>query len=51
MFAGAGQVVVWRHEAHHRGQLYLMLALRGVKTPPIYELTEEEVAARGAQQL
>jgi len=34
------------HEAHHRGQLYLMLALRGVPTPPIYGLTSEEVLAR-----
>jgi uncharacterized damage-inducible protein DinB len=34
------------HEAHHRGQIYLMLALRGVKTPPIYGLTSEEVIAR-----
>lgn len=34
------------HEAHHRGQLYMMLALRDVTTPPIYGLTEEEVAAR-----
>lgn len=31
------------HEAHHRGQLYLMLALRDVPTPPIYGLTAEEV--------
>src|SRR5690349_13483340 len=38
------------HEAHHRGQLYLMLSLRGVKTPPIYGLTEEEVAARSVAQ-
>lgn len=36
------------HEAHHRGQLYMMLGLRGVKTPPIYGLTEEEVAARAS---
>ena len=36
------------HEAHHRGQLYLMLALRGVPTPPIFGLTAEEVAARAA---
>lgn len=36
------------HEAHHRGQLYLMLGLLGVKTPPIYGLTEEEVLARSA---
>jgi uncharacterized damage-inducible protein DinB len=34
------------HEAHHRGQLYLMLALRGVATPPIFGLTSEEVRAR-----
>jgi uncharacterized damage-inducible protein DinB len=31
------------HEAHHRGQLYFILGLRGVKTPPIYGLTAEEV--------
>ena len=36
------------HEAHHRGQLYLMLALRGVPTPPIFGLTAEEVQARSA---
>ncbi len=34
------------HEAHHRGQLYLLLGLSGVKTPPIYGLSEEEVLAR-----
>ena len=34
------------HEAHHRGQLYLMLGMRGVTTPPIYGLTSEDVAAR-----
>jgi uncharacterized damage-inducible protein DinB len=34
------------HEAHHRGQLYLMLAMRGVATPPIFGLTSEEVHAR-----
>jgi uncharacterized damage-inducible protein DinB len=36
------------HEAHHRGQLYLMLGLLGVATPPIFGLTEEEVRARSA---
>lgn len=46
-------VTVWKllramieHEVHHRGQLYLMLSLRGVATPPIFGLTEEEVTAR-----
>jgi uncharacterized damage-inducible protein DinB len=34
------------HEAHHRGQLYLMLGMLGVTTPPLYGLTEEEVRAR-----
>lgn len=34
------------HESHHRGQLYFMLGLLGVPTPPIFGLTEEEVAAR-----
>ena len=34
------------HEAHHRGQIYLMLGLRGVPTPPLYGLTSEEVIAR-----
>jgi uncharacterized damage-inducible protein DinB len=34
------------HEAHHRGQLYLMLGMLGVTTPSLYGLTEEEVRAR-----
>ena len=34
------------HEAHHRGQIYLMLGMRGVVTPPIYGLTAEEVQAK-----
>lgn len=34
------------HEAHHRGQLYLMLSMVGVNTPPLYGLTEEEVQRR-----
>lgn len=33
------------HEAHHRGQLYLMLGLRGVSVPQLYGLTEEAVLA------
>jgi uncharacterized damage-inducible protein DinB len=35
------------HEAHHRGQLYLMLAMLEVETPPLYGLTAEQVAERG----
>jgi len=36
------------HEAHHRGQIYLMLGLLNVPTPPLYGLTSEEVEARSA---
>jgi uncharacterized damage-inducible protein DinB len=37
------------HEAHHRGQMYLMLGLLGVETPPLYGLNEQEVLARARQ--
>lgn len=31
------------HEIHHRGQLYLMLKMIDVSTPPIFGLTSEEL--------
>jgi uncharacterized damage-inducible protein DinB len=34
------------HEIHHRGQLYLMLGMLGVKTPSLYGLTEEQLRER-----
>jgi len=34
------------HEIHHRGQLYLMLSMLGVTTPPLYGLTEEQLRER-----
>jgi uncharacterized damage-inducible protein DinB len=34
------------HEVHHRGQIYLILGLLGVTTPPLYGLTEPQVRAR-----
>jgi len=34
------------HEIHHRGQIYLYLAMIDVPTPPLYGLTSEEVRAR-----
>ncbi len=50
-------ITVWKwlralieHEAHHRGQLYLMLGLRGVTTPHLYGLSAEEVQARSLPQ-
>ena len=36
------------HEVHHRGQIYLMLGMLGVETPPLYGLTEEEVRERSS---
>jgi uncharacterized damage-inducible protein DinB len=38
------------HEVHHRGQLYLMLAMLGVRTPPIYGLTSEQVRERSVHE-
>lgn len=38
------------HEAHHRGQLYMMASMRGLRIPPLYGLTEEEVLARSPSQ-
>jgi uncharacterized damage-inducible protein DinB len=50
---GGASLAAWKwlrsmveHEAHHRGQIYTMLRMLGVATPPLYGLTEEEVARR-----
>lgn len=37
------------HEVHHRGQIYLMLRLLEVPTPPLYGLTSEEVRERSVR--
>lgn len=37
------------HEVHHRGQIYLMLGMLGVETPPLYGLTAEEVLERSQE--
>ena len=34
------------HEIHHRGQLYTMLGMLNVPTPPLYGLTSDDVKAR-----
>lgn len=46
-------ITVWKwlramveHEVHHRGQIYLMLGMLDIPTPPMYGLTSEEVRAR-----
>jgi uncharacterized damage-inducible protein DinB len=54
---GGASMAAWKwlramceHEAHHRGQLYLMLRLCGIETPPIFGMTSEAVGARGQRQ-
>ena len=54
--AGA-PITIWKwlramveHEVHHRGQIYLMLAMIGVETPPLFGLTSEEVKSRSASR-
>jgi uncharacterized damage-inducible protein DinB len=36
------------HEIHHRGQIYTMLGVLGVATPPLYGMTSEQVRERSA---
>lgn len=50
---GQVDITLWKwlramveHEVHHRGQLYMYLNMLGTKTPPMFGLTSEEVAAR-----
>lgn len=53
---GGAPITVWKwlramveHEIHHRGQLYLYLAMLDITVPPIYGLTSEEVLSRSSQ--
>ncbi len=51
VFAADGsQISMWKllrsmieHEAHHRGEMYVYLGMLGVKVPPLYGMTSEEV--------
>ena len=36
------------HEIHHRGEIYACLGMLGVKTPPLYGMTSEELRAAAA---
>ncbi len=52
---GGGTITTWKwmrlwieHEIHHRGQIYYMLGMLGVSTPPIFGLTSEQVIERSA---
>jgi uncharacterized damage-inducible protein DinB len=53
MTVGGMEITVWKwlrlmveHEVHHRGQLYELLGQLAVATPPLYPLTEPQVAER-----
>ena len=53
---GGASIPVWKwlrsmveHEIHHRGQIYLMLRVIGVSTPPLYGLTSEQVRERSLE--
>lgn len=48
------EISIWKwlramseHEIHHRGQLYIYLAMLNIKTPPVFGLTEPELASKG----
>ena len=34
------------HEIHHRGQIYTMLGMLDVPTPPLYGMTAAQVQAK-----
>lgn len=53
---GGASITVWKwlramveHEVHHRGQIYLMLGLLGIPTPPLYGMTAEQVEAHSVK--
>ena len=54
---GNSEIAVWKwlralveHEIHHRGQLYIYANLLGIKTPPMFGLTAEEVQERSIKK-
>jgi uncharacterized damage-inducible protein DinB len=54
---GGAELTKWKwlrlmveHEIHHRGQIYLYLAMLGVPTPPLYGLTSEQVRSVGVAE-
>ena len=38
------------HEIHHRGQIYTMLGMLDVPTPPLYGLTSADVKERATKK-
>jgi uncharacterized damage-inducible protein DinB len=54
---GGADITKWKwlrlmveHEIHHRGQIYLYLAMLGAPTPPLYGLTSEQVRAKAGRE-
>ncbi len=52
-----GSITRWKalrlmieHEIHHRGEIYAYLGVLGVKTPPLYGMTSEELKAAAAKK-
>jgi uncharacterized damage-inducible protein DinB len=50
MLPNGTSITLWKwlramieHEIHHRGQIYLYLAMLNIPTPPLYGLTSEQV--------
>ena len=41
--------LVIEHEIHHRGEIYIYLGMLGVKTPPLYGMTSEQVKELSAK--
>jgi uncharacterized damage-inducible protein DinB len=41
--------LVVEHEIHHRGEIYVYLGILGVKAPPLYGMTSEQVRELGAK--
>ena len=53
---GGVEITTWKwlramveHEIHHRAQIYVMLSLNGIASPPLYGLTSEQVKERSVQ--
>lgn len=53
---GGTSMTIWKwlramveHEIHHRGQIYVCLALLEVPTPPLYGLTSEQIVESSAK--
>jgi uncharacterized damage-inducible protein DinB len=41
--------LVVEHEIHHRGEIYIYLGMLGIKTPPLYGMTSEQVKELSAK--